>query len=116
MKLLPIFWTEPPTAEDWGRLTAAREAIGYREMVKPVQALQGSPGTLLIIGTATPDWLHNYYRCVDITDEAELQWALDGALGEEERMESFAELLSEWMGVEVKQIAEEETDAGVRFS
>jgi len=116
MKLLPILWTEPPTPEDWARLTAAREAIGYREMVKPVQALQGSPGTLLIIGTASPDWLQSFYRCRDMANQAELEWALDGALRDDERMESFGELLSEWMGVEVKQIAEEETDAGVRFS
>lgn len=50
MRLLAILWAEPPTAEDWARLSAARIAIGYTEMVKPVQALQGSPGTLLVIG------------------------------------------------------------------
>lgn len=116
MKLLPILWTEEPTAEDWARLTAARKAIGYTEMVQPVQALQGSPGTLLIIGTATPDWLQNYYQCVDITNEDELQWALRGALTEDERAEVYSELLSAWMGVDVKQVGEEEIDAGVRFS
>lgn len=108
MRLLPILWAEPPTTEDWARLTEARIAIGYTDLIKPVQALQGSPGTLLCIGGARPSWLQNYYACDDITDSAELEWALEGALTEDERAERFAELLSHWMGVEVKQIGEEE--------
>lgn len=116
MRLLAILWAEPPTAEDWARLSAARIAIGYTEMVKPVQALQGSPGTLLVIGKVRPSWLQNYYACDDIADERELQWALRGALTEDERMEAFGELLSTWMGAEVKQVGEEEYDSGVRFS
>lgn len=116
MRLLPILWAEPPTAGDWARLSAARKAIGYSEMVKPVQALQGSPGTLLVIGDIRPDWLQNFYACDDITDEAALRVALDGALREDERMEAFGELLSAWMDTDVKQIGEEEHDGGVRFS
>lgn len=116
MRLLPILWAEPPTAEDWQRLSAARIAIGYTDMVKPVQALQGSPGTLLIIGKVRPSWLQNYYACDDITNDSELRWALEGALNEDERMEAFGELLSTWMGTEVTQVGEEETDVGVHFS
>lgn len=110
MRLLPILWTEPPTPEDWARLSAARIAIGYTDMVKPVQALQGSPGTLLVIGSASPTWLQNFYRCTDITDKDELEWALSGALTEEDRAAAFAELLSQWTGVEVTQTGEEEHD------
>ena len=115
MRLLPILWAEPPTNEDWERLSAARTAIGYTDLVKPVQALQGSPGTLLCIG-ARPDWLHNYYYCASTRDTADLEWALDGALREDERMEAFGELLSEWTGVDVKYVGEEEYDGGVQFT
>ena len=108
MRLLPILWAEPPTAEDWARLSAAKTAIGYEDLIKPAQALPGSPGTLLCIGGARPSWLQNYYACDDITDSDELEWALDGALNEDERIEQFAELLSQWMGVDVKQVGEEE--------
>lgn len=116
MKLLPILWSEPPTADDWSRLSAARKGLGYTEMIQPVEALQGSPGTLLVIGSSSPDWLQNYYRCLDITDEAELEWALGGALREDERMESYGELLSTWMGIEIRQVGEEDHDGGVRFT
>lgn len=115
MKLLPIWWTETPTPEDWKRLSASRERIGYTDMVKPARALQGSPGTLLVIGPGRPDWVQNFYACNDITDNAELDWALAGALQEDERVESFAELLSLWMDADVKMTGEEEHDAGVRF-
>lgn len=115
MKLLPILWSEPPTQEDWDRLSAAKKAIGYTDLIQPCQALQGSPGTILVIGSARPDWLCNFYACNDITDEDELQWALEGALNEDQRMETFEELLSGWMGAEVKYVNEEEYDNGVRF-
>lgn len=115
MRLLPILWTEPPTPEDWVRLSAARKAIGYHDKVQPVKALQGSPGTLLVVGTASPDWLHNFYRVTDTANEAELQWALDGALRSEERSESFQELLSGWMGCDVKLTGEEEYAPNDRF-
>ena len=106
MKLLPIFWTEEPTSDDWARLTEARIALGYTDLIKPVRALPGSPGTLLVIGKGRPDWLHNFYACDDITDAEELQWALGGALGGDERESAMEELLSGWMGVQVKQAGE----------
>lgn len=113
MRLLPIYWTKPPTPEDWARLTEAREAIGYTDVIKPVQALQGSPGTLLVIGEGRPSWLQNFYACNDITDKADLMWALDGALRMEGRAEAYSELLSSWMGVEVSSVGEEEHDGSV---
>lgn len=113
MRILPIFWTVPPTPDDWERLSRARKALGYTELIKPVQALPGSPGTLLVIGSGRPDWLHNYYACNDITDPAELQLALDGALDDAEREQAFGDLISQWMGVDVTFAGEEPYDEPV---
>lgn len=113
MRLLPIYWTKPPTPEDWARLTEAREAIGYTDVIKPVQALQGSPGTLLVIGEDRPSWLQNYYACNDITDKAELESALESALANEDNILAFTELLSQWMGADVKRVGEEDYDGSV---
>ena len=115
MRILPIFWTQKPSAEDWGRLSAAREALGYTELIKPVQALPGSPGALLVIGSGRPDWLHNFYACNDIANEAELQSALKGALSEDQRLEAFTELLSQWMHAGVTFVGEEQYDEPVGF-
>lgn len=107
MKILPILWAEPPTAEDWARLSAAREAIGYTELIKPVQALPGSPGTILAIG-ALPSWLTPFSYAESVEDAECLELALSGCLGDQEEVGSMETLISSWMGVEVKQVGEEE--------
>lgn len=107
MRILPILWAEPPTAEDWARLSAARIAIGHTDPIQPVQGLQGSPGTLLCIGGARPSWLQSFVACDDIENEDELQWALQIAIEESAESTYYETLLSEWMGAEVKQVGEE---------
>lgn len=114
MKLLPILWAEEPTAEDWARLTAAREAIGHTDLIQPANAYQGSPGPILAIGKI-PDWIVQY-GYVTSTSDPNLSKRLQQVLDRQENPDTIAKLLSAWMGVDVKQVGEEEIDAGVRFS
>lgn len=116
MRLLPILWAEPPTAEDWARLSAAREAIGYRDLIKPVEALEGSPQPILAVGKL-PTWMTDY-AYVDSTASSEIENALDWCIntGVVDTGEKAAALLSEWMGVDVKYAGSEEHEGGVRFS
>ena len=115
MRLLPILWAESPTAEDWKRLSAAREAVGYAELLQPAEALEGSPGPVLAIGKY-PSWLTGYAYVESTSDRMGLEAALyhclfsDGLEGEE-----YAALLSHWMGVKVTCQGSEEHDGGVRF-
>ena len=115
MRILPILWSQPPTDEDWKRLSEARTALGYTDLIKPVQALEGSPQPVLCIG-AFPSWLTDYTHVLDTLDEG-LQDALSYCLDEQKhdvrKLEAF--LLSQWMGTEVKYIETEDHDGGVRF-
>lgn len=106
MRLLPILWAEPPAPEDWARLSAARIAIGYTELIKPVQALPGSPGTILAIGKM-PDWIVQY-GYVTSTKDPNLTERLRNVLDRQDDPDTIGKLLSQWMGVEVKQVGEEE--------
>lgn len=79
MRILPILWGAPPLSNDWKRLSAAREAIGYTETIQPAQALHGSPGRVLAIA-ADPDWTCHYFRVEGTEDDAladALRWCLD---------------------------------------
>ena len=115
MRILPILWAEPPTDEDWKRLSEARTALGYTDLIKPVQALEGSPQPVLCIG-ADPSWVTDY-AYVENTHSEHLQDALGYCL-EEQHLDTgklVAQLFSKWMGTEVKYIETEEHDGGVRF-
>lgn len=116
MRLLPILWAEEPTAEDWARLSAAREAIGYTDLIKPARAFQGSPGPILAIG-AFPDWLTGYAHVKSTRDRGGLESALYHVLYGDNisEGEEWAALLSHWMGMQVSISGEEEFDGGVRF-
>lgn len=117
MRLLPILWAEPPTADDWARLSAARIAIGYTDPIQPVKALPGSPGPILAIGQL-PSWLTGYAHVESTADRIGLEAALQHCLGQDAtpRTEEYEALLSHWMGVKVTCRGEEEYDGGVRFS
>lgn len=116
MRILPILWAEPPTAADWERLSEARKALGYMELIQPVEALEGSPQPVLCIGKL-PSWMTDfaYVESTELTEE--LQKMLDYCLspGYDQQAVRFAELLSVWMDTDVKYAGEEEQDGGVRF-
>lgn len=115
MRILPILWAQPPTDEDWKRLSEARTALGYTDLIKPVQALEGSPQPVLCIG-AFPSWLTDYTHVLDTLDEGlqdALSYCLEGQ--HEETWELDSVLLSEWLGVGVKYLHTEDYDGGVRF-
>lgn len=115
MRILPILWAEPPTTADWERLSEARKALGYMELIQPVEALEGSPGPVLCIG-ADPSWVTDY-AWVENTHSDMLQENLRYCLERQERDtgEVTARLFSKWMGVDVRYASEEEQDGGVRF-
>lgn len=115
MRLLPILWAEPPTEEDWKRLSEAREATGYTELIRPAAALEGSPGPVLAIGKY-PSWLTGYAHVESTSDRMGLEAALSHCLfGDDKEGEEYAALLSHWMGVKVTCEGSEEYDGGVRF-
>lgn len=114
MRLLPILWAEPPTTEDWQRLSAARTALGYTDLIQPAEAVPGSPGPILAIGKM-PDWIIQY-AYVPSTRDSKLAERLQAVLDRQEDPDTIGKLLSRWMGVEVKQIGEEEYRGGVQFT
>lgn len=113
MRILPILWAEPPTAADWERLSEARKALGYMDLIQPVEALEGSPGPVLAVGKM-PDWIVQY-AYVPSTRDAKLGERLKACLDRQEDPDTIGKLLSAWMGVDVKYVGEEEFDGGVRF-
>lgn len=115
MRILPILWAEPPSTADWERLSQARKALGYMELIQPVEALEGSPQPILCIGKL-PSWMTEF-AYVDSTSDMELGNALDCCLnpGYDQQPEAYALLLSRWMGGDVKYIRTEGQDGGVRF-
>lgn len=102
MRLLPILWSNDPTADDWRRLGEARIAIGYPEKLMPARAVHGSPGRVLAIG-AEPDWVCEFIRVDDTMDSPKLEFALKWCLEPEGEVsgEDIADKLASWMGVEV---------------
>jgi hypothetical protein len=111
MKILPILWGSPPTPADWKRLSAAREAIGYEEQVKPAVALPGSPGRILAVASH-PTWLCPYLYVSSTEDELlnrVLLWCLD-----ENKVEPFPQpedMIVKWSGGTFKFVGEEPVDA-----
>ena len=111
MKLLPILWVKPPTADDWRLLSEAREAIGYTEKVKPAQALQGSPGRILAVGTM-PDWLCEFNYVTDTQDSRladVLAWCLNPEL-EDIWAPTPEDMIVKWSGGEFVYVGEEAID------
>lgn len=97
MRLLPILWAEPPTAEDWARLSRAREACGYTDPIQPANALPGSPQPVLCIGQL-PSWATDYEYVESTADPVLLADALKWCLGERaDYGDKLAELIGEWM-------------------
>lgn len=116
MRLLPILWAEPPTPEDWQRLSAARTALGHTDLIKPAEAVPGSPGPILAIGKL-PDWLTGYALVESTTDRMGLEAALHHCLMNEGMAgQEYEALLSHWMGVKVTCQGEEEYRGGVQFT
>jgi hypothetical protein len=112
MKILPILWGSPPTPADWKRLSAAREAIGYEEQVKPAVALPGSPGRILALGER-PTWLTPYQYLVDTGDPRlpeVLKWCLDESIFDP-FAPTFEDMIDDWSGGTFKFVGEEPVDA-----
>ena len=116
MTLLAILWGQEPTGDDWARLSAARASLGWEGKIEPARAVPGSPGCILAIG-ATPDWLCDHVY-VESTESDSLEVALGAALGVREMpfRPTIEDQLSEWMGMDVKFIGEEEHEQPVGFS
>lgn len=111
VRLLAILWGKEPTAEDWARLSAARIASGYTEVIKPVRALQGSPGRILAVG-AKPGWLCDYLRVDDTQDSRlvdVLSWCLNPEL-EDPRSPTPEEMIVEWSGGQFVYVGEEDLE------
>lgn len=117
MRILPILIEQEPTREGWENLSAAREALGYREKIKPARALPGSPEPILAVGKY-PDWLTSFAYVHSLGEVDALEEALKLALSEPEREEveqMYETLLSRWMDADVKYVGEEDYDGGVQF-
>lgn len=117
MRLLPILWSSgyEPSAEDWTRLSEARIAIGYTDLIQPAAALPGSPQPVLAIG-CIPTWVTDY-AYVESAAAENLEAALSYCLEMEHPAEDLmAKLLSSWMGCTVKYVGSEEHDGGVQFA
>lgn len=118
MRLLPILIEGDPGQTGWETLSAARKAVGYTDQVKPARALPGSPQPILAVGQA-PSWLTDYAHVGSLQPGEAMNAAMEYALDDHSPAEvgqRYAELLSSWMGAEVKYTGEEEHDSGVQFT
>lgn len=112
MKILPILWGSPPTPADWKRLSAAREAIGYEDMVQPAVALRGSPGRVLALGVR-PTWLTPYQFLSDTGHHRlpeVLKWCLDESIYDP-YAPTYEDMIDDWSGGVMKYMGEERIDA-----
>lgn len=110
---LPMFWREgyEPTSEDWAAVREAKRRTGYSGLVVPRRAAYGSPGVILAVG-ALPDWLCRF-AYVDSTRNIEkLTEAMNIVLNDPEdpSVGGPEDLLSRWLGVEVKLVEEIEEE------
>lgn len=113
MRLLPIYWATPPTAEDWAWLKDAKPD-DFTDLVKPVTALDGSVGRVLAIDKAPEGFLCDYiliHRGEAVHDvSAAMAWCLGldrpGWSGSDNREGE----LSKWLQGPVKYVGEEEYD------
>lgn len=108
LRPLPILWGQEPTDADWAAVRAAKAATGYKGLVVPRQAVYGSPGVILAVGEL-PSWLCRFVYVDNTNDAEKLTEALNVVLNDPEdpSVGTEADLLSRWMGVEVKEVEEE---------
>ena len=97
-----------PSGEALERLKRAKQATGYDELVLPCVAVPGSPGPILAVGME-PDWVVEYALLPNLDDEARITAALTAVLinRDDPRLGTAEQLLTKWMGVEVKMTGEE---------
>lgn len=109
LRPLPVLTpnAEAPSGRAYEALRRAKIESGYPGLVQPRQAVQGSPEPILAVG-CKPGWLTRYVLVDSFEDHDALVHAMqailiwdDGSVSEE------ADLLSEWMGCEVKLIGVE---------
>ena len=111
MRPLPILWGFEPTKEDWDNLRAAKRYSGHKELVVPRPAVPGSPGIILCIGIEAPTWAADRYayvpdaRQVDRLTEALRVVREDNR--DDPRLGTQEQLLSKWMGGDVREVIEE---------
>lgn len=94
-----------PTGGALATLRRAKMATGYSGLLLPRRAVQGSPAPILAVGVE-PDWVTDYAFVPDFTQEGRLTEALRAILmnPDDPRIGRPADLLSKWLGVEVKEV------------
>lgn len=111
LRPLPILTAdgELPTGGALATLRLAKMASGYSGMVRPMKAVQGSPGPILAVGVE-PDWLVDYALVPDWSSATRLTEALKAILinPDDPRIGRDVDLLSKWFKGPVKFIGEEE--------
>lgn len=111
LRPLPILWGQEPTGDDWAAVRAAKAATGYKGLVVPRAAVYGSPGAILAVG-ALPDWLCDFAYIDNTSNHESLTAALNAVLNDPQdpRIGTPEQLLSAWMGVDVKLVEEIEEE------
>lgn len=111
MRPLPILTAdgELPTGAALEALRRAKLATGHDGLVLPRKAVQGSPEPILAVGVE-PDWLTTFAFVPNLEDEERIAAALTAILMEPDdpRLSREEDLLSKWMGVEVKRLPDEQ--------
>lgn len=107
LRPLPILTAsrELPAGGALDRLRRAKLATGYSGLVEPRKAVYGSPGPILAVGVE-PDWLTEFAFVPNFNDVGRLTEALRAILmnPEDPRIGQPVDLLSKWLGVEVKEV------------
>lgn len=98
-----------PEGSALARLRAAKLASGYKGLVIPSIAVQGSPGPVLAVGVE-PDWLVEYAYLPNLDDVGRITAALTAILITEDdpRLGTEVDLLSKWFGGTVRLIGTED--------
>jgi hypothetical protein len=101
---LPIY-PSAPTGDELTALKTAKDMLNLPFLVKPMDAVPGSPGRILALGKR-PDFLCDHALVAKPTVES-IKSALEWVLGEHEdkRATTMAQMLQEIFKGEVKELA-----------
>lgn len=103
---LAIWSARELTNADYGRIRVAKQALGLPFLVQFGKAVAGGSERVLAIG-GEPDFLCDYAQ-IPNTYSAGLKPALEWVLSnkEDSRAMSMADVLTKWMGAEVREVTD----------
>lgn len=112
---LPLLWNREPGDGDLQAVKAAFVSLGLSVLVQPVRAVPGGAGRVICID-CEPDWIVDFARIDSVNSKGlpnAIRWSLSDA--DDPRAFSMADMLTHYLGCEVKELESERIEQKVRF-